>query len=67
MKLFAKMGVEVALTELDIRLNEPETTENLAQQSKDYESAVGACVQVDECVGITVWDFYDPVSCLSVF
>lgn len=62
MNLFAKQGVEVALTELDIRLNEPETTANLAQQSLDYETAVGACVQVKKCVGVTVWDFYDPVS-----
>lgn len=23
---------------------------------------VGACVQVKECVGVTIWDFYDPFS-----
>jgi GH35 family endo-1,4-beta-xylanase len=64
MKAFTDLGVEVAITELNIRLQEPETAENLAQQSSDYETTVGACVQVEECVGITVWDFYDPVSAL---
>lgn len=62
MNLFVKQDVEVAITELDIRLNEPETTANLAQQSLDYEATVGACVQVKKCVGVTVWDFYDPFS-----
>jgi len=23
---------------------------------------VGACVQVDGCAGVTLWDFYDPFS-----
>jgi len=54
--------VEVAVTELDIRLQEPETTANLAQQAVDYSNTVGACLAVKGCVGITVWDFYDPVS-----
>ena len=66
MKSFTDMGLEVAITELDIRLNEPETPTNLAQQSSDYEATVGACMQVEGCVGITVWDFYDPVSKKSV-
>jgi hypothetical protein len=35
---------------------------NLAQQAVDYSNTVGACLSVEGCVGITVWDFYDPVS-----
>ncbi|KAH6673332.1 putative endo-1,4-beta-xylanase [Halenospora varia] len=62
MEGYTKLGVEVALTELDIRIKEPETTANLAQQSVDYKAAIGACMQVDKCVGVTVWDFWDPVS-----
>jgi endo-1,4-beta-xylanase len=61
-KAFTALGVEVAQTELDIRLNLPSTPENLEQQRKDYEATVGACMQVKGCVGTTVWDFYDPVS-----
>jgi endo-1,4-beta-xylanase len=65
MRLFAEMGLEVAITELDVRVHEPENSTNLEQQSRDYENTVGACMQVDECIGITVWDFYDPVSEIS--
>ncbi|KAK4105154.1 glycoside hydrolase family 10 protein [Parathielavia hyrcaniae] len=59
---FADLGVEVALTELDIRLTVPATAENLAQQKEAYKNVVGACVQVEGCIGVTLWDFYDPFS-----
>lgn len=67
LKRFEKLGVETALTEVDIRMDLPETPEKLAQQSEDYKNAVGACVQVKSCVGVTVWDFYDPVSSTCLF
>lgn len=59
---FAKLGVEVALTELDIRLHTPANATNLEQQKVAYRNVVGACVQVKGCVGVTLWDFYDPFS-----
>nr|AUS45865.1 glycoside hydrolase family 10 protein [Coniochaeta hoffmannii] len=62
MRGFTDMGVDVAITELDIRLQTPATAESLAQQSVDYRTSVGACMQVKRCVGVTVWDFYDPFS-----
>ncbi|KAH6635743.1 glycoside hydrolase superfamily [Chaetomium tenue] len=61
-KGFTKLGVEVALTELDIRLQTPATPENLELQKHAYKNIVGACVQVCGCVGVTIWDFYDPFS-----
>jgi endo-1,4-beta-xylanase len=62
MEAFTALGVEVSITELDIRLTLPGTDATYAQQSIDYENTVGACVEVADCVGVTVWDFYDPVS-----
>jgi endo-1,4-beta-xylanase len=62
MKAFADMGLEVAVTELDVRIEEPENSTNLAAQSEVYKNTTGACMLIDACVGITVWDFYDPVS-----
>ncbi|KAK1756428.1 endo-1,4-beta-xylanase B [Echria macrotheca] len=59
---FTKLGVEVALTELDIRLQLPANETNLAQQKEGYKNIVGACVQVEGCIGVTLWDFYDPFS-----
>jgi len=60
------MGLDVAITELDVRLQEPENATNLASQSEVYKNTTGACLQVKRCVGITVWDFYDPVSLLAL-
>ncbi|KAH8714653.1 family 10 glycosyl hydrolase [Ilyonectria robusta] len=62
MKSYAKTGVEVALTELDVRIELPVNKTNMAWQKEAYGNAVGACAQVKACVGITIWDFYDPFS-----
>ncbi|RKU40211.1 hypothetical protein DL546_002220 [Coniochaeta pulveracea] len=59
---FTRLGVEVALTELDVRLTLPATPALLAKQSQGYKNIVGACAQVKGCIGVTIWDFYDPFS-----
>ncbi|EAU82931.1 xylanase glycosyl hydrolase family 10 [Coprinopsis cinerea okayama7 len=59
---FADLGVDVAITELDIRMDLPVTREKLAQQKKDYEAVVSACKAVKRCVGITIWDWTDKYS-----
>lgn len=56
---FTAMGVEVAITELDIRMTLPNSTALLRQQATDYQSTVAACLGVKDCVGVTVWDFDD--------
>lgn len=43
---------ECAITELDIKGAAP----------SDYETAVGACADVANCVGVTVWGLRDPDS-----
>ena len=58
---FTALGLEVAITELDIRMTLPATDALLAQQSRDYQSVVQACMNVDKCVGITIWDYTDKV------
>lgn len=60
--MFNKLKVEVALTELDVRIALPDSPEKQAQQAVAYTDAVKACVDSDDCVGVTVWDFWDPVS-----
>ncbi|KAF2139001.1 carbohydrate-binding module family 1 protein [Aplosporella prunicola CBS 121167] len=62
MKEFTAMGVEVAITELDIRTETPASEDTLKQQSTDYASIVSACVNVEGCVGITIWDYTDKYS-----
>ncbi|HYN93905.1 MAG TPA: endo-1,4-beta-xylanase, partial [Pilimelia sp.] len=65
---FAALGVDVAITELDIRMPTPATPERLAQQATDYRRVLDACLAVARCVGVTVWGFSDRHSWIpSVF
>ncbi|MEU9834715.1 endo-1,4-beta-xylanase [Streptosporangium sp. NPDC048047] len=65
---FADLGVDVAVTELDIRMDLPRTEAKDTQQAGDYSAVVKACLAVSRCVGITVWDFSDRQSWVpSVF
>ncbi|KAG4433035.1 hypothetical protein IFR05_011474 [Cadophora sp. M221] len=70
LEAYTALGLEVAITELDIRMTLPSTAADLAQQSTDYATAVNACLNVANsgCVGITIWDFTDKYSWIpSVF
>jgi endo-1,4-beta-xylanase len=51
----ADLGVDVAYTELDLRLNTPATPEKLAVQADMYERVAKSCLAVKRCVGMTVW------------
>jgi len=59
MQRFANLGLDVAITELDIRMNTPPTHANLVQQANDYAATFNACFQVPRCLGITVWGVTD--------
>ncbi|MFF0220649.1 endo-1,4-beta-xylanase [Streptomyces sp. NPDC004629] len=56
---FADLGVDVAITELDVRMALPADGPKSAQQAADYESVVAACAAVTRCVNLTVWGFTD--------
>ncbi|KAL9094010.1 MAG: hypothetical protein Q9165_003680 [Trypethelium subeluteriae] len=62
MQAFTALGVEVAVTELDVRVSTPATDAEVAQQATDYATTAQACVDVEGCVGVTVWDFDDQYS-----
>ncbi|KAJ4389628.1 hypothetical protein N0V93_007099 [Gnomoniopsis smithogilvyi] len=59
---FTSLGVEIAITELDIRMTLPSNATTVAQQAKDYVSVVNACLGTPKCVGIVVWQFTDKYS-----
>ncbi|WP_171117515.1 MULTISPECIES: endo-1,4-beta-xylanase [Streptomyces] len=64
---FADLGVDVAITELDIRMQVPATDAKLAQQAADYKAVMNACVAVARCTGVTVWGFTDSDSWIPDF
>ncbi|KAL2869790.1 putative endo-1,4-beta-xylanase [Aspergillus lucknowensis] len=59
---FTDLGVEVAITEADIRIELPATEEALVQQAEDFGALAEACVGVEGCVGFTIWDYTDRYS-----
>jgi endo-1,4-beta-xylanase len=56
---FANLGVDVAVTELDDRMQLPSTSANLTQQANDYAAVVNACLAVSRCVGVSQWGVGD--------
>lgn len=60
---FTAKGVEVAYTEVDVRHETlPANDSAIEQQAVDYANVVSACLQVSDCVGITIWDYTDKYS-----
>ncbi|CAG8977729.1 hypothetical protein HYALB_00012164 [Hymenoscyphus albidus] len=63
LEAFVKEGVEVAYTELDIRHSSlPPSAAALTKQSDDYVNTINACLAVEQCVGVTIWDYTDKYS-----
>jgi endo-1,4-beta-xylanase len=56
---FADLGVDVAITELDIRMQLPSDSAKLTQQPAEYKAVMNACLAVSRCAGVTVWGFTD--------
>ena len=62
LKRFSDLGLEVSVTELDIRIPLPASSAELAQQSADYKTASENCLGVAHCAGVTVWGLTDKYS-----
>ncbi|KAE8393556.1 glycoside hydrolase superfamily [Aspergillus alliaceus] len=62
LKSYVDLGVEVAYTEVDVRMKTPATEENLKQQSTDFANIIGACLDTKSCIGVTIWDWTDKYS-----
>ena len=64
---FAALGVDVAVTELDLRLRLPADAHALTAQAADYASIVAACRSTPRCVGVTTWGITDDRSWVPSF
>ncbi|MFI7439950.1 endo-1,4-beta-xylanase [Nonomuraea indica] len=59
MQRFADLGVQVRVTELDVRMVMPRDAGKDATQAAYYRDTVNACLAVTACAGITIWGFTD--------
>lgn len=60
---FAALGLQVAITEADVRMplgddGQP-TAEQIALQAERYDKMLQACINVPSCTSYTVWGFDD--------
>ncbi|KAF6837451.1 Endo-1,4-beta-xylanase 1-like protein 3 [Colletotrichum plurivorum] len=62
-KDFAALDVDVAYTEVDVKFTSlPYTAAGLEAQADAYVSVINACLNVERCVGWTIWDWTDKYS-----
>ncbi|MGV9345974.1 endo-1,4-beta-xylanase [Streptomyces spiralis] len=62
LRRFSRLGLDTALTEVDVRMQLPATDDKLAEQATWYADLTKACLAVQRCVGVTIWDFTDKYS-----
>lgn len=71
LRRFDALGLETAVTELDVRMDLPESgvpTEAQERKQADYyQQALEACLAVDGCNSFTIWGFTDKYSWVPVF
>lgn len=59
---FADLGLDVSITEMDVRMILPVTPALLAQQADVYAQLMQDCIAVKKCVDFTVWEYTDKYS-----
>ncbi|GAB2486017.1 endo-1,4-beta-xylanase [Nocardiopsis aegyptia] len=59
MTRFTDLGLEVTVTELDVRIAEPVSEEAVQEQREEFRHVVAACLDVPACQGVTVWGVSD--------
>ncbi|MER6571095.1 endo-1,4-beta-xylanase [Streptomyces sp. NPDC001093] len=67
LRRFSGLGLDTALTEVDVRMQLPATEDKLAEQADWYRQLTEACLAVRRCVGVTVWDYTDKYSWIPAF
>ncbi len=67
MQAFADLGVDVAVTELDLRIRLPPDAKSLEVQAADYAKVASACLAVKRCVGVSSWGITDAYSWIPSF
>jgi endo-1,4-beta-xylanase len=56
---FAALGVQVRITELDVRIPLPADANEIAAQNSFYSQVINGCLGSAACAGVTIWGFTD--------
>ncbi|GAB4581559.1 MAG: endo-1,4-beta-xylanase [Anaerolineales bacterium] len=64
---FNALGLEVAITEMDVRIPKPATPEALAHEAEMYQAMLEACLSAVNCDTFVVWGVSDRNSWIRYF
>lgn len=64
---FAALGLQVDITEMDVRMFVPATPDQLAAQASVYAQLMQDCIAVRSCVDFTIWEYTDKYSWVPGF
>jgi len=64
---FADLGLDIDITEMDVRMILPATPALLAQQASWYAQVMQDCIAVRRCVDFTIWEYTDKYSWVPGF
>jgi endo-1,4-beta-xylanase len=59
MHMYARLGLHVEITEMDLALPRPPSNDNLVAQAQDFAAMVRDCLDVAACTGVTFWGLDD--------
>jgi GH35 family endo-1,4-beta-xylanase len=62
MQRFAQLGLQIYITEMDVRYPTPISAANLQAQATIYQNVLNACLQQPACKGLQTWGFTDKYS-----
>lgn len=62
LRMTADLGVDVAYTEIDIRMRTPSNSQKLQALADAYGRVARSCMNVKRCVGMTIWGVSDRYS-----
>lgn len=66
-KRLGQLGLEVHVTELDVRLQSPTTPEKLEAQATVYRNVMAACRANANCTAVLTWGVTDAISWIDSF
>ncbi len=67
MERLGELGVEVHITELDVRLRTPVNERKLAAQAHTYQRLLQTCLETSHCTAFVMWGFTDKYSWIPSF
>ncbi len=67
LKRLADLGLEVHVTEMDVRIEQPSTKDELDAQAKIYGEVLGICLLASNCTTYVIWGLSDNYSWIPYF